>query len=349
MAVAPNRLLSARVVPLPDTPGALTAAALHLLACAILAGTAIRRARPIVAEAAAALGLVALVATAGLAAAGATASAVARASPAPGAWLAALALILAVTLSAGRAGASPARSLVAAAAGIAALAATGALSALSLAREAEGRAAAIGTALLEHLALSGAALALALAVAVPLSLRALSRPWVERTLLTAAGTVQVIPSLALFGLLIAPLAALATALPALRAVGIGGIGPAPAILGIAAYLVLPLARGTLTALRVPTPALLDAARGQGMPARAILTDLRIPLGAPVLRATLRVAAVQAIGLATLAALVGGGGLGTLVFQGIGQLAADLILLGILPILALSLAADALIGGPRDAT
>ena len=97
---------------------------------------------------------------------------------------------------------------------------------------------------------------------------------------------------------------------------------------------------TPATLRVAPDDLVEAARGQGLSPGQVLRRLRLPLGAGVMLGALRLAAVQAIGLATLAALVGGGGLGTVVFQGIGQLASDLILLGVLPILALSLAADA---------
>jgi osmoprotectant transport system permease protein len=191
--------------------------------------------------------------------------------------------------------------------------------------------------------LSLAALLLALPLAALLAGLALRRPRLETAFLTAASGIQVIPSIALFGLLIAPLAALASAFPALRELGLGGIGPAPAILGIAAYLVLPLGQGILSGLRLAPAALVEAAHGQGLSPAGVLWGLRVPLGAGIMLGALRLAAVQAIGLATLAALVGGGGLGTLVFQGIGQLATDLILLGVLPVLALSLAIDGGLG------
>lgn len=211
---------------------------------------------------------------------------------------------------------------------------------LSLAREMAGRAADLRGAVAGHLGLSLASLLLALLVAVPLSAFAFVRPRLEGAFLAAASGIQVVPSIALFGLLIAPLAALATAFPALRAMGLGGIGPAPAVIGIAAYLVLPLAGGILSGLRVAPDDLLEAARGQGLSPRGVLLWVRLPLGAGVMLGALRLASVQAVGLSTLAALVGGGGLGTLVFQGIGQLATDLILLGVFPILALSLGVDA---------
>jgi osmoprotectant transport system permease protein len=146
----------------------------------------------------------------------------------------------------------------------------------------------------------------------------------------------------------APLGALVALVPGLRAWGIGGIGPAPAVLGVAAYLLLPLAASLLAGLRLAPPALLEAAAGQGLTPRQVLLAVRLPLGAGVMLGGLRLAAVQAVGLATLAALIGGGGLGALIFQGIGQLAADLILLGVLPVVALSLAADALLAAAQAA-
>jgi osmoprotectant transport system permease protein len=346
VSVAPNRLLSPRLAALPAGTGVMAAWAVYHAACAVLLLAALRPLRPWLAEAAAVLAALALAVTVGLGAAGLVPEgpSLARAAPAAGAWVALLLLALAAAAAAALRDGAPAVPLLAAACGIALLGAVDVLDSLSLLREAEGRKEEIGSALGGHVILSLAALALALAIAVPLALLALTRPRVESAFLGTASGLQVVPSIALFGLLIAPLAALATAFPALRAMGLGGVGPAPAVLGIAAYLLLPLGRGLLSGLRVAPPELLEAARGQGMSRGQVLRGLRVPLGAGVMLGALRLAAVQAIGLATLAALVGGGGLGTIVFQGVGQLASDLILLGVLPILALSLAADAALGG-----
>jgi len=342
IAAAPNRLLSPRVVPLPES-ATLAWAAFHAALAVLLLAAA--RPRPAwLAELAAVAAAVALLATVGLGAAGAVpAGGIARAAPAAGAWIGLLALALATATAASLRGGSPALPLLAALAGGAVLGAAGWLDALSLAREAEGRAPEILAALAGHVGLSLGALGLALALAIPLAALSLRARRIEAGFLAAASAIQAVPSLALFGLLIAPLAALATAFPALRAAGLGGIGPAPAVIGIAAYLLLPLARGLLAGFRVAPPDLVEAARGQGLSPRQVLLRLRLPLGAGVVLGALRLAAVQAVGLATLAALVGGGGLGAIVFQGIGQLAADLILLGVLPLLALSLLADAAIG------
>ncbi|MFC3125871.1 ABC transporter permease subunit [Pseudoroseomonas globiformis] len=189
---------------------------------------------------------------------------------------------------------------------------------------------------------------LSLVIVVPLSLLALRYRRFEVLLTTFSRGIQVVPSIALFGLLMGPLAILANLTPHLRQWGISGIGPAPAMIGIAAYLLLPLASAVLTGIRVAPATLVEAAKGQGLSPVAILCKLQLPLGLGVLAGGLRVAAVQAVGLAALAALIGGGGYGTLIFQGIGQLATDLILLGVLPVVALSLMVDGLLSSAQTA-
>ncbi|MBE9603860.1 ABC transporter permease subunit [Acetobacteraceae bacterium H6797] len=346
LSIAPNRLLSPRPVPLPAEPSVMAALALFLAACLGIALLARRRALLPWAELSAGLAFIALLACTGLGAGAALdgASAVARAAPGAGIWCALLALLLAAGCCAaggGEAeGAIPYRMLALAIPGAVALGLTGTLAPLSLMREAASRGPELAAALGQHILLAIGALLLAMALAIPLSLLALTRRRLEAALMAIANGLQVVPSIALFGLLMAPLAGLAAAFPGLRAIGIAGIGPAPGVIGIAAYLLLPLAAGMLAGLRQAPREVIDAARGQGMGEGAILRDIRLPLGAGVMLGGLRVAAVQAIGLATLAALVGGGGLGAIVFQGIGQFAGDLILLGVLPIVALSLCADA---------
>ena len=151
--------------------------------------------------------------------------------------------------------------------------------------------------------------------------------------------LQVIPAMALFALLIEPLAALGRAVPLLREAGLRGIGAAPAVIGVFLYLLLPIAAATRAALGAAPAAAVDAARGLGFAPRQVLSRVRLPLGAPVLLGGLRTATVQAVGLVTLGALVGAGGFGVLMFQGLGQFAPDLILLGALPVAALALLLD----------
>jgi len=147
--------------------------------------------------------------------------------------------------------------------------------------------------------------------------------------------VQTVPSIALFGILIAPLGYLATHVPLAAALGIRGIGAAPAFIALFLYSLLPVVANTVTGLNQVPAAVTDAARGMGLSVRQRLWQVELPLALPVMLAGIRIALVQNIGLATVAALIGGGGFGTFVFQGIGQTAIDLVLLGALPTVALS--------------
>ncbi|GEP02093.1 ABC transporter permease subunit [Methylobacterium oxalidis] len=220
----------------------------------------------------------------------------------------------------------------------------GILDALSLAVELRARRGVMAAAIGEHLVLAAGALLLASVGAVLLSL------WRRGQGLVGGGlsAVQVVPAVALLGALVALLSGLLRALPALRDLGIGALGIAPAILGVAAYLLLPLWRGLNRALQAPDPATLDAAAGLGLTRAQTLLRVRLPVGAPTLIGALRVASVQSIGLATLGALIGAGGLGRIVFDGMAQFAPDLILLGAIPIVALSLTAELALGRAETA-
>jgi osmoprotectant transport system permease protein len=266
----------------------------------------------------------------------------ARAGLGGGFWMA---LVAALALAASRAAAMslPGRAVLAALAlgGLAALSFGGAFEPLSLMVEYRARQDAVHAALLRHLALAGGALLLALLVAVPLAWAGFRRPDVAGPVGAVLGAVQVVPALALFAALIPLLAALLALLPALRGLGLGAIGPAPAVIATAGYLALPLWRAVLGGLTSADPAAVAAARAMGMTEGGITREVRLPLALPVFAGGLRVAVVQAIGLVTLGGLVGAGGLGALVFEGLAQFATDLMLLGALPIVLLALVADAL--------
>jgi osmoprotectant transport system permease protein len=219
-------------------------------------------------------------------------------------------------------------------------AAFGSFDRLSLIVEYRARMQAVHTAFWTHLVLAAAALALAIAVAVPLGWMAFRSPRVEASVNAVLGAVQVTPAIALFGFLIPILSMILNAAPALRSLGLGAIGPAPALIGVAFYLALPLLRGLVSGVRAADPAAVEAARAMGMTETRVMMEVRIPLGLPILAGSLRVAAVQSIGLVTLGGLIGAGGLGAIVFEGMSQFAADLILLGALPVIALALAVDA---------
>jgi osmoprotectant transport system permease protein len=133
----------------------------------------------------------------------------------------------------------------------------------------------------------------------------------------------------------APLGALAAAAPFVTEFGIHGIGAAPAVLALFLYSLLPVVANTVVGLGRVSPAAVDAARGMGLTNRQILTDIELILAFPVILSGIRIVLVQNIGLVTVAALIGAGGFGVFVFQGINQTAIDLVLLGALPTVALA--------------
>ncbi|MTH64865.1 ABC transporter permease subunit [Paracoccus sp. DK608] len=147
--------------------------------------------------------------------------------------------------------------------------------------------------------------------------------------------IQTIPSIAMFGMLMLPLGWLAAQIPAL---GISGIGMAPAFVALFLYALLPMVANTLAGLSAVPANVTEAARGMGMTGPQRFVQIELPLALPILLTGARIVLVQNIGLATVGALIGAGGFGTFVFQGLGQTASDLILLGALPTVALAFAA-----------
>ncbi|MEE9365073.1 MAG: ABC transporter permease, partial [Dehalococcoidales bacterium] len=137
-----------------------------------------------------------------------------------------------------------------------------------------------------------------------------------------------------------PLSALSFAFPALREFGIRGVGVAPALIALIVYSLLPIVRNTFVGLRQLDPAVIDAGLGMGMSRPQVFRRLEVPLAAPLVLEGVRMASVQAVGLAAVAALIGAGGLGWFIFQGLGQAAPDLIILGAIPIIVLALVVDA---------
>jgi osmoprotectant transport system permease protein len=175
-------------------------------------------------------------------------------------------------------------------------------------------------------------------VGVPLGIACHQAKALRGPVLGVLNIMQTVPSIALFGLLIAPLSWLATTIPGLRAIGISGIGAAPAFIALFFYSLLPVVSNTVVGLGGVSPAVNEAAAGMGMTRRQRLTSIKLPLAFPVILTGIRIVLVQNIGLATIAALIGGGGFGVFVFQGVGQTAMDLVLLGALPTVLLAFAA-----------
>ncbi|WP_321991054.1 ABC transporter permease [Marispirochaeta aestuarii] len=190
-----------------------------------------------------------------------------------------------------------------------------------------------------HLSLAGSATLIAALVAVPAGIAAHRLPAFSRPAFAGANIIQTLPSLALFGLMIAPLSWLSMRFPLLREMGIKGVGNFPALIALSGYAALPILRNTYTGLKVIPAGAVQAGRGMGMSPLRLLALVELPLALPVLLGGLRIAFVQAIGNTTVAALIGAGGLGYFVFQGLGQAAPDLILLGVVPLIAITVAAD----------
>ncbi|ANY81807.1 ABC transporter permease [Microvirga ossetica] len=261
-----------------------------------------------------------------------------RVSPSLGFWLLALAfaLLAADALTRLRLGPWARLAAIAVAAGaIALLLLSGAWNDLSLLKEYANRADSFWQEARQHLWLAFGSMAAACLVGLPLGILAHRFRRLRTAILQVLNIVQTVPSIALFGILIAPLGYLATHVPLAAALGIRGIGAAPAFIALFLYSLLPVVANTVTGLNQVPAAVTDAARGMGLSVRQRLWQVELPLALPVMLAGIRIALVQNIGLATVAALIGGGGFGTFVFQGIGQTAIDLVLLGALPTVALS--------------
>ena len=147
--------------------------------------------------------------------------------------------------------------------------------------------------------------------------------------------------MALFGLLIAPLAGLVQRFPWLTNLGVAGTGLAPALIALVLYALLPIVRGVVAGMQQVSSQVLESAAAMGMSRAQTFLRVQLPLALPVLLRSLRVVTVQTLGMAVVAALIGAGGFGALVFQGLLSSALDLVLLGVIPVIALAVIADAL--------
>ena len=182
----------------------------------------------------------------------------------------------------------------------------------------------------EHVVLVVLSTLLAVVIGVPLGVALTRRPRLARPILGFANVVQTIPSLALFGFLIP--------LPL-----VGGIGARTAIAALVVYALLPILRNTYTGILSVDPAVVESATGLGMTPGQRLRQVELPLALPVVLAGVRIATVISIGLATIAAAIGAGGLGVLIYRGVAIVDHRLILAGAVPAALLALAADAGLG------
>ena len=220
---------------------------------------------------------------------------------------------------------------------------------LSLMREYGSRADSFWREVGRHLVLALGSLVASVVVGIPLGIVCHRIGAIRAPILNGLNIVQTIPSIALFGLLIAPLGWLAANVPLAHAIGIRGIGVAPAFVALFLYSLLPVVANTVVGLAsIPADAD-DAARGVGMTDRQRLFGVELPLAFPVILTGIRIVLVQNIGLATIAALIGGGGLGVFVFQGIGQTAMDLVLLGALPTVVMAFSAAIILDAAVEAS
>lgn len=269
----------------------------------------------------------------------------ARVSPGGGLWLIVFALALAIGDTLVRLNLKPLPRL--AALGIFVLLLGGFLysgvwSDISILKEYVSRRSAFVSAISTHAFLAVGSLIAAFIIATPIGIIVHRFKRIRDAVLSFFNVIQTIPSMALFGVLIAPLAWVGANLPGAAALGIAGIGPAPAFIALVAYALLPIVSATVTGLDNVSPSVVDAARGVGMTRRQRLFSVELPLAFPVILTGIRIVLVQNIGLAVIAGLVGGGGLGMFVFQGIAQTATDLVLLGALPTVAMAFVAAILL-------
>lgn len=188
----------------------------------------------------------------------------------------------------------------------------------------------VETLTVEHVWLTGAAMLAATAISVPLGLLLTRREALAKPVLGIVNTLQTIPSLAMFGLLM-PLPWLGA-----RAARI-------AIVALVAYALLPIVRNTYAGVRGVDPTVLEVATAMGMTTRQRILKVELPLAASFILAGIRTATVTCVGIATIAAAVGAGGLGELIFRGVASVDNRLVLLGAVPAAALALAADGLLG------
>jgi osmoprotectant transport system permease protein len=221
------------------------------------------------------------------------------------------------------------------------LLATGQLDQLSLMKEYVNRQDVFDDALWQHLQILFATLVPAVLIGIPLGLLCYRSVRFQSAIFSTLNIIQTIPSIALFGLLIAPLAGLAAAIPWLAEHGVSGIGLAPAIVALVLYALLPLVRSVVAGLESVPDSVVESAQGMGMTRSQLFFRVQVPIAMPLILSGIRIIAVQTVGLAVVAALIGAGGLGAIMFQGLLSSALDLVLLGVIPVIVMAVMVDSL--------
>ena len=274
----------------------------------------------------------------------------ARVSPGAGFWLLLLSLGLIFTdaLARLRFGSLARLAVLAAAASaIAALLRSGLWNDLSFVREYASQSEKFWREGGRHMLLAFGSLGAAIVIGLPLGLLCHRLPRLRHVSLQVLNLIQAIPSMAMFGMLMAPLGLLAVYSPLAARLGIEGIGMAPAFLALLLYALLPVVANTVVGLAQTPATIVDAARGMGFTSRQRLLQIELPLALPFILTGVRIVLVQNIGLATVAALIGGGGFGVFIFQGVGQTAMDLVMLGAAPTVAMAFAASVILDAAVD--
>lgn len=190
-----------------------------------------------------------------------------------------------------------------------------------------------------HIRLTFISLGISMVIGIPLAFASFQSRRAKKIIFPFLNILQTIPGIALLGLLITPLSTLSRTFPLLREMGIKGIGNTPAIIALSTYALYPIIRYSYTAFTSIDASVIQAAKGMGMNPMQVWRIVRFPLSAPGVLQGVRVALIQTIGNATLAKLIGGDGLGVLVFEGLGQASVDMVLLGMLLIIALTVVSD----------
>ncbi len=274
------------------------------------------------------------------------ASAVARVSIGSGFWLSTAGVALMISASHApkkQKGGFRIRGGIAALLIVVVLLPLGAFDNLSIMREYFNRRETFAAQISRHLLLAASSVGAAALFGVPLAFMLYSRRKLKRAVFFLVNMGQTIPTLSLLGLLMVPLAYLSSKSELLRKLGVSGVGFWPAWIALFIYALFPILHNALAGLQMVDPAVIEAALSVGMTKNQVFYKVQIPLAMPLMIGGVRTALTQSMGNTVLAALIGGGGLGSLIFLGLAQSAPDLIMLGTVPLVLLTFLSDAMLG------
>ncbi len=213
---------------------------------------------------------------------------------------------------------------------------------LSVVKEFENRKETILDQTVRHFLLALISVIVAIVVGMPIAFNIYIKNKTNSIMLFLINIGQTVPTLSLLGLIMIPLALISANNEFLLKIGITGFGVAPSIIILIIYALLPIVYNTLAGLKLADKNILEAAKGMGMNKRQVMMKVHIPLSLPVIFGGIRTAFTQSVGNAILAGLIGGGGLGSIIFLGLAQASPDLILLGVIPLIAMAFVIDSLI-------